>query len=159
MHSSMSFLRFYSFSPVGFAAYQYILLLGIDSDGPSFSLLWIILYIIPRIPCSNLNAGCAGTFQDQICYLSLTKFEYLLQVISQWLMDQPPLGHKSPRPGTGRLAFCPACPAFFPTPSPMSSRHINVHSFSINYGILQACAYGLHGCGDSEAERGDQKFL
>ena len=39
MHSSMSFLRFYSFSPVGFAAYQYILLLGIDSDGPSFFTL------------------------------------------------------------------------------------------------------------------------
>ena len=53
----------------------------------------------------------------------------MLQVISQWLMDQPPLGHKVPRPGMGRLAWCPACPAFFRTPSPMSSRHIYDKSF------------------------------
>ena len=38
-------------------------------------------------------------------------------------MDQPPLGHKAPRPGMGRLAFCPACPNLLQTPSPLSSRH------------------------------------
>ena len=46
------------------------------------------------------------------------------QAISQWLMDQPPLGHKAPRPGLdGRLALCPACPGLHRAPSPMSSRH------------------------------------
>ena len=85
-------------------------------------------------------------------------FEHVLQVISQWLMDQPPLGHKAPRPGMGRLVVCPACPAFFPTPSPMSSRHTYDNTFSINYGIPQACASGLLGCGDCETERGNQKI-
>ena len=73
-------------------------------------------------------------------------------------MDQPPLGHKAPRPGMGRLMVCPACPAFFPTPSPMSSRQTYDNTFSINYGIPQACASGLLGCGDCETERGNQKI-
>ena len=50
--------------------------------------------------------------------------ESLSQAISQWLMDQPPLGHQAPRPGLeGRLALCPACPGLNRAPSPMSSKH------------------------------------
>ena len=31
------------------------------------------------------------------------------QVISTWIMDQPHLGHKQPRPGLQRLFWCPSC--------------------------------------------------
>ena len=31
------------------------------------------------------------------------------QVISTWIMDQPHLGHKMPRPGQHRLSWCPSC--------------------------------------------------
>ena len=69
---------------------------------------------------------------------------FFFQVISQWLMDQPPLGHKAPRPGLGRLAFCPACPAFFRAPSPLSSRHFLVlyiyHNLQSFYRhVLESC--------------------
>ena len=66
----------------------------------------------------------------------------ILQVISQWPMDQPPLGHKSPRPGMGRLASCPACPAFYHAPIPMSSRHIpfNILRITVCYRhVLEDC--------------------
>ena len=47
-------------------------------------------------------------------------------------MDQPPLGHKAPRPGMGRLAFCPACPAGpLTNPTPMSSRHVFLKYFKL----------------------------
>ena len=46
------------------------------------------------------------------------------QALSQWLMDQPPLGHKDPRPNMARLDFCPACRDILPNPVPLTSRHI-----------------------------------
>ena len=45
-------------------------------------------------------------------------------------MDQPALGHKVPKPGYGRLSFCPACSDLHPTPVPLTSRHA-YHLFCI----------------------------
>ena len=56
------------------------------------------------------------------------------QALSQWLMDQPPLGHKDPRPNIARLDFCPACRDILPTPVPLTSRH-NLNFFHIPYHI------------------------
>jgi len=39
-------------------------------------------------------------------------------------MDQPPLGHKEPRPGRGRLLWCPACSGLLESPTPLTSRHV-----------------------------------
>ena len=115
-------------SKVHGAPLQYIPLLGI----PTFSLfpasaLVEIIVLNPQDYLSNLQLWLCWDFPkliilSYICFL-LILFEYMLQVISQWLMDQPPLGHKAPRPGMGRLVVCPACPAFFQAPSSMSSRH------------------------------------
>ena len=39
------------------------------------------------------------------------------------MMDQPPLGHKSPKPGYARLTFCPACIGCLTGPARLTSRH------------------------------------
>lgn len=39
-------------------------------------------------------------------------------------MDQPPLGHKEPLPGRGRLLWCPACRGLLESPVPLTSRHV-----------------------------------
>ena len=39
-------------------------------------------------------------------------------------MDQPPLGHKAPKPGYARLSFCPACRDDLRAPAPLTSRHV-----------------------------------
>ena len=50
-----------------------------------------------------------------------------LKVLSQWIVDQPLLGHKSPLLGEDgwrdRLEWCPACRGLHQTPILMSSRH------------------------------------
>ena len=38
---------------------------------------------------------------------------FLSQAISQWIMDQPPLGNKSPRPGFARQRLCTTSGALF----------------------------------------------
>ena len=49
------------------------------------------------------------------------------QILSQWIVDQPLLGHKAPLPGDNgwrdRLEWCPACRGLLPIPVLMSSRH------------------------------------
>ena len=53
------------------------------------------------------------------------------QVLSQWIIDQPPLGHKAPIQGEGgcreRLECCPACRGLLPAPVLLSSRHALLH--------------------------------
>ena len=67
-----------------------------------------------------------------------------------WLMDQPPLGHKAPRPGLGRLAFSSACTDFLQAPSPMSSRHF----WFIHYAhITDFCRHVLEDCMAVETAR------
>ena len=84
-----------------------------------------------------------------------TFLQYILQVISQWLMDQPPLGHKAPRPGFGRLVSCPACPNLLQVPSPMSSRHVHdmSHTFKVSLflGMCWKIAWQLRKPGGKRA--------
>jgi len=41
-----------------------------------------------------------------------------------WIMDQVPLGNKTPRPGHARLIHCPACRGLLSTPAVLSSSHV-----------------------------------
>ena len=43
---------------------------------------------------------------------------------SLWIMDQVPLGHKSPRQGMARLIHCPACRGLLTSPLALSSSHV-----------------------------------
>jgi len=49
---------------------------------------------------------------------------FFYQVLSQWLMDQPPLGHKEPRPNRQRLHWCPGCIGMLALPLKLTSRHV-----------------------------------
>ena len=55
---------------------------------------------------------------------TVTLCELFHQVLSSWMMDQPPLGHKSPKPGYARLVYCPACRDFNSIPVLLTSRHV-----------------------------------
>ena len=47
-----------------------------------------------------------------------------LKVIALWIMDQVPLGHKSPRQGMARLIHCLACRGLLISPLTLSSSHV-----------------------------------
>ena len=44
-------------------------------------------------------------------------------MLSLWMMDQPFLGHKAPRPGRERLRWCPACWTAAGPSAVLDSRH------------------------------------
>ena len=46
------------------------------------------------------------------------------KVITQWIMDQVPLGHKRPLLGMARLIHCPADRGLVETPFALSSGHV-----------------------------------
>ena len=59
----------------------------------------------------------------------LVKFKYPFlilnfKVLCQWLMDQVPLGNKTPRPGYGRQIWCPACRGLLQYPLALTSGHV-----------------------------------
>ena len=56
-------------------------------------------------------------------------------------MDQPPLGHKEPRPGRGRLLWCPACSGLLESPTPLTSRYV---TFSRSYIPISYVKYILY---------------
>ena len=67
--------------------------------------------------------------------------ELFHQVLSSWMMDQPPLGHKSPKPGYARLVYCPACRDFNSIPVLLTSRHasfLNTVIFLFRH-VLENC--------------------
>ena len=113
-------------------------------------------------PSVNLGNCCnKSTFSYFVVYT------YLHQVLSQWIVDQPPLGHKAPIQGEGgrreRLEWCPACRGLLQTPTLMSSRHAPLQ-FYFFPGILfihpiQACFGGLYGSGGLQSERGNQELF
>ena len=53
------------------------------------------------------------------------------QVLVVWLMDQVPLGNKTPRPGLPRLVHCPACRGLLPYPQALDSGHVLLECFAI----------------------------
>ena len=50
-------------------------------------------------------------------------------MLSLWIVDQPYLGHKAPRPGRQRLFWCPACWTFAGPSAPLTSRHNSISYF------------------------------
>ena len=55
----------------------------------------------------------------------------MTQVLVEWLMDQVPLGNKTPRPGLPRLVHCPACRGLLPYPQALDSGHVLLECFAI----------------------------
>ena len=49
----------------------------------------------------------------------------------QWLMDQVPLGNKTPRPGYARQIWCPACCGLLQYPLALNSGHVLVESMVV----------------------------
>ena len=109
------------------------------------------------LPLSFLISPYIFFVRESFCFFLLISIEFLwfffCQVLSQWLVDQAPLGHKAPLPGEGgprdRLEWCPACRGLLQAPIPMSSRHACFYLFlfpSFN-GFIQACFGGLYGSG------------
>ena len=52
-------------------------------------------------------------------------------MITQWIMDQVPLGNKRPRLGMARLVHCPACRGILETPIDLSSGHVLVNCIAV----------------------------
>ena len=61
--------------------------------------------------------------QSTVDFLLLMEISFESQVLSQRLMDQPPLGHKEPRPNRQRLHWCPGCVGMLALPVKLTSRH------------------------------------
>ena len=53
------------------------------------------------------------------------------KVITQWIMDQVPLGNKRPRLGMARLVHCPACRGILETPVALSSGHVLLNCIAV----------------------------
>lgn len=58
-------------------------------------------------------------------------------------MDQPPLGHKEPRPGRGRLLWCPACSGLLESPTPLTSRYVTFSRSNIQISYVKYILYLL----------------
>ena len=52
-------------------------------------------------------------------------------MITQWIMDQVPLGNKRPRLGMARLVHCPACRGILETPIALSSGHVLLNCIAV----------------------------
>ena len=95
--------------------------MGLDSHSTvkhflSGSQVWSILWLLETV-CDVLDT-------DTYFYKFYTfPLKSSWQEISLWIMDQPYLGHKAPRPGRGRLYWCPACRTPTGPGTPLSSRH------------------------------------
>ena len=63
------------------------------------------------------------------CCLHLT-----FKVLSLWIMDQVPLGHKTPRPGYARLVHCPACRGLQETPAVLTTGHVLLECMAVEGG-------------------------
>ena len=63
------------------------------------------------------------------CCLHLT-----FKVLSLWIMDQVPLGHKTPRPGHARLVHCPACRGLQETPAVLTTGHVLLECMAVEGG-------------------------
>ena len=59
------------------------------------------------------------------------------KVITQWMLDQVPLGHKRPRLGMARLVHCPACSGILETPLTLSTKHVHLDCIAVE-GINSA---------------------
>ena len=55
----------------------------------------------------------------------------MTQVLVEWLMDQVPLGNKTPRPGLPRLVHCSACRGLLPYPQALDSGHVLLEYLAI----------------------------
>ena len=63
--------------------------------------------------------------------ISFFSFFSIYQVITQWIMDQVPLGNKRPRLGMARLVHCPACRGIMETPVALSSGHVLLNCIAV----------------------------
>ena len=64
-------------------------------------------------------------------------------MLSLWIVDQPYLGHKAPRPGRERFFWCPACWTADGPTAPLSSRHIFTSDSCNNVQprhVLESCS-------------------
>ena len=75
-----------------------------------------------------LGVGCLdydfGHFLLKFTFPSLLILNF--KVLCQWMMDQVPLGNKTPRPGYARQIWCPACSGLLQYPLALNSGHVLV---------------------------------
>ena len=88
------------------------------------------LLFSPRTPPALGFAASARTFFLTFYGVNLV-LTNSLKVIALWIMDQVPLGHKSPRRGMARLIHCPACRGLLTSPLPLSSSHVLLECMAV----------------------------
>ena len=117
--------------------------LPIESHSP-------LCQVYRRFPCTKHLATILSKTQVAVertrgCSPSMTNFSltiflndffkrnalFMTQVLVEWLMDQVPLGNKTPRPGLPRLVHCPACRGLLPYPQALDSGHVLLECFAI----------------------------
>jgi hypothetical protein len=64
-------------------------------------------------------------------------------VLSAWIADQAPLGHKAPRPGFARLRWCPVCLALEDKRVRLSCVHVLVSCPGVRAVRDRACITGF----------------
>ena len=75
-------------------------------------------------PCLNFATYPWTLLLLKFKIISFFFFIETSKVLSQWLMDQVPLGNKAPRPGYASQIWCPACRGLLENPMALTSGHV-----------------------------------
>ena len=112
-----------------------------------FNLQYFGIFPLSRLTWHRdelLGVGCIdydfGHFLLKFTFLSLLISNF--KVLCQWLMDQVPLGNKTPRPGYARQIWCPACRGLLQYPLSLTSGHVLTECMVVEgtcIGISWAC--------------------
>ena len=113
--------------------------------GATFSKFWFFLWSrLTRQRDKLAGSAVAQLWLEKtsllIYFSSLLIWNF--KVLCQWLMDQVPLGNKTPRPGYARQIWCPACRGLLQYPLSLTSGHVLTECMVVEgtcIGISWAC--------------------
>ena len=74
-----------------------------------------------NLPRTQFASCCPFPRNTGFSNPNLIKF---FKVLNLWIMDQVPIGNKTPRPGYARQIWCPACRGLLETPLALTSGHV-----------------------------------
>ena len=77
----------------------------------------------------------------------------------QWLMDQVPLGNKTPRPGHARQIWCPACCGLLQYPLALNSGHVLVECMVVEGICFSFWRIFFTNCPGTRIREGVRAFL
>ena len=106
------------------------------------------------------SAGLGDIF-SYLVFNSHSVLNLFFKVLTQWIMDQVPLGNKAPRPGFARQFWCPACKGLLVNPLALSSVHVLLECVAVE-GICKRIFFNFFlsfACSGTRFREGIRLFL